>query len=97
MEVREGQVVARIRETALDFAECQRLRTELTHLVADKGRVTIDLSSVHYADVFGFELLLAAVKDCPGLVRYRGVRPPLASLFLLSHLGNLILDEHDEA
>lgn len=95
VDVSAEVIVAKVCEATLDFSECQRLRAELAALVADKSRVVIDLSAVHYVDFFGFELLLSAVKDCPGLLRYRGARPPLASLFHLCHLESLLETETD--
>ena len=75
-----------VRMDCLDVRRASRLDGDFRSLVRDHRAVVIDLSDVGYVDRFGFELLLRAVRACPGKVRFGGVRPEVELLFELASL-----------
>lgn len=85
-------LVIRLRDAAVDIVNCTRLRELLATSVAGRTEVVIDLSAVHYADHFGFDAILQAVRSCPGRVRFRGARRPIRSLFILGKLETLLAE-----
>lgn len=84
------RLVVKIDVASVDFIIRESVAAELALLVADQKDVAIDLSAVRYVDNLGFESLLAAVKMCPGRVRFVNASRGVLSLFALAHLDFLI-------
>jgi anti-anti-sigma regulatory factor len=85
-------LVIYVRDAAVDIVNCARLRELLATSVAGRDEVVVDLSAVCYADHFGFDAMLQAVRSCPGRVRFRGVRRPIRSLFVIGKLETLLAE-----
>lgn len=74
----------------LDRLAAQESQADLLPLVAAASQVVLDLSHVRYVDWFGMELLLEAIRACPGKARVSGASGAIESLFLLHHLADVI-------
>lgn len=84
------QTVVRLVGPWLDASAAKAVRNELLRIARESSALILDLSAIRYVDVFGFELVLEAVRLCPGKARLSGLTPGLRSLTVLNGLENLI-------
>lgn len=94
---RQGPVLAlRFEIDHIDVHNCRPIRQLLVEAVREESQVLVDVSSLAYVDWFGFECLLALVRECPGKVAFGGVSFGLGSLVRLHGL-DLVLEHFESA
>jgi anti-anti-sigma factor len=94
MAIRSEEVNAvalvRFLSSHLDASNSTRLRTQLLDEVRATRRILLDVSQIRYVDAMGLELLLDAVRECPGGVEFCGVGAELGDLLRLSQLQHTL-------
>lgn len=71
----------------MDFRQAEAIRDELFNAVQGQDCLLLDISSVGYMDVFGFELLLECMARCQGRVAVAGLSSSMESMVRLSQLS----------
>jgi anti-anti-sigma factor len=82
--------VIRLEQTRMDAGNAESIKTQLSQLLAQCRKAVIDLAQVQYVDAHGLEALLEVIGRFPGHAVLTGVSAPVASLFDLAQLRNVL-------
>lgn len=86
----DGVLVVKLPAPALDFIASQKIRAGLLDRAAGAPQLVLDLSALGYLDHFGFELLLEAIRCCPGATRIAGLGANIHHVFVCEQLDRVI-------